>query len=197
MRLALATLLVSVCILSPFVASCADKSDEQDHFTPMLLAGARHASIPPEDDWFGPLLGRWEIEGKEIDDEGKRTSVSMVVVFARTLDGRAVQDTWEWPIEPSRSSTAENRAVGTTIRIYDPVERVWHVTWFDPVQRRRVQLLAKRIANEIVLDGRTSGGVRVRWVFSDVGTQKFTWRGARFDPDTRAWRTTAEYFASR
>jgi hypothetical protein len=197
MRLPLAFLLVSVCALSPFTGLCADNGDQQDQFTLMLLADARHASIPPEDDWFGPLLGRWEIEGEEIDGGGKRTAVSMLVVFARTLDGRAVQDTWEWSIDSSQSPTDQNRAVGTTMRIYDPIERVWHVTWFDPVEGRRVQLLAKRVADEIVLDGHTSRGVRVRWVFSDVGTRKFTWRGARFDPDKKTWKTTAEYFASR
>ena len=165
-------------------------------FIDALVAADRHSSIPADMDIYAPVLGDWEITGTEYVTQAPKP-VKMSVSFSRVLDGRAIQDIWSWAIDPSLPMTGANHASGTTFRVYDPEERVWRVTWIDPVKRARVQLDARKVGADIVQLGTHSKGEQRRWIFSEIAQDSFTWRGEGSDDGGQTWRLYAEYFARR
>ncbi|HEY5755108.1 MAG TPA: hypothetical protein VIU34_04760 [Steroidobacter sp.] len=166
-------------------------------FVPALVATARHESIPADMDIYAPFLGDWNITGTEYREPGKATPVTMTVNFSRALEGRAIQDVWNWPLDSTLPIAGANRACGTTFRVYDPVEKVWHITWIDPVKRARVQLDARKVGSDIVQLGANAGGQPRRWIFTDIAGDSFTWRGEVSEDSGNTWRLSAEYFAKR
>jgi hypothetical protein len=172
------------------------KEHQVQGFIDALVAAARHDSIPADMDIYAPVLGDWEITGTEsVTDPPK--PVKMKVNFARTLDGRAIQDVWSWAIDPKLPAIGPNYACGTTLRVYDPQERVWRVTWVDPVRRNRVQLDARKVGADIVQLGANAKGELRRWIFSEIANESFTWRGEGSPDGGQTWRLYAEYFARR
>lgn len=165
-------------------------------FIDALVAAARHESIPADMDIYAPVLGDWDIDGTEYVTNPPRP-VKMTVNFARVLGGRAIQDIWSWAIDPSLPMTGANRASGTTLRVYDPAERIWRVTWIDPVKRARVQLDAQSVGVDILQTGTHVNGESRRWIFSDIAKDSFTWRGEGSSDAGKSWRLYAEYFARR
>lgn len=185
---------LSLCIAVGGIAVASSPSPQ--NFVQALLASGRHESIPAEMDIYKPLIGDWRIIGKEYSD-GVPKSVEMTVTFVRALDGRAIQDVWNWPIDASLPATGANRAGGTTLRVYDPVERVWQVTWIDPLARNRVQLEGRKVGENLVHLGATAVGVPRRWIFSGIRQESFTWRGEISNDGGQTWFLSAEYFAKR
>lgn len=165
-------------------------------FVDALLATSRHESIPADMDIYAPVLGDWEITGTEFLDKTPKP-VKMTANFSRALDGRAIQDVWSWVIDPKSPASGANRRSGTTFRVYDPEERVWRVTWINPVERARTELDARKEGSEIVQIGATVKGEPRRWIFSEITQDSFTWRGLGSEDGGRTWRLYAEYFARR
>jgi hypothetical protein len=169
----------------------------QSAFVPALVASGRHESIPAEMDIYAPFLGDWNITGTEYREPGKPTPVTMVVNFSRALEGRAIQDVWSWPLDSKLPITGANRACGTTFRVYDPIEKLWRITWIDPVKRARVQLDARKVGSDVVQIGANAIGQPRRWTFTDIAENSFTWRGEFSEDGGATWRVNAEYFATR
>jgi hypothetical protein len=165
-------------------------------FIDALVSSSRHDSIPADMDIYAPVLGDWEITGTEYMEKTPKP-VKMTVNFARALDGRAIQDIWAWAIDPNLPGTGANRGSGTTLRVYDPQERAWRVTWIDPVKRARVQLDARKVGADIVQIGVNAKGEPRRWIFSEIAKDSFTWRGEGSEDGGQTWRLYAEYFARR
>jgi hypothetical protein len=165
-------------------------------FIHALVATSRHDSIPGDMDIYAPVLGDWEITGTEYLTNPPKP-VKMQVNFVRALDGRAILDIWSWAIDPSLPATGANHASGTTFRVYDPEERVWRVTWIDPVKRARVQLDARKVGADIVQIGANAKGEPRRWIFSEIARDSFTWRGEGSEDAGQSWLLYAEYFARR
>jgi hypothetical protein len=165
-------------------------------FIDALVSTTRHDSIPADMDIYAPVQGDWMIDGTEYVTNPPRP-VKMAVNFVRALNGRAIQDIWSWAIDPNLPMTGANHACGTTVRVYDPQERIWRVTWIDPVKRARVHLDAHQVGADIVQIGTHANGESRRWIFSDITQDSFTWRGEGSSDGGKTWRLYAEYFARR
>jgi hypothetical protein len=85
---------------------------------------------------------------------------------------------------------------GTTLRIYDPGLDAWHIIWSDPVRQLYGRQIGRADGGDIVQDGTTANGTRIRWSFTEITADSFHWRGERWD-EAAAWRLRTEYFARR
>ena len=92
---------------------------------------------------------------------------------------------------------AAEPTLGTTLRLYDPVERVWRITWLDPSSRLRLQLTARKVGDDIVQVGADPAGRPRRWTFSEIRPTSFVWRSEYLDDDGRSWVLRVECFAKR
>ena len=123
---------------------------------------------------FGQFAGSWDLDCTEYDLDGSSTVRRGEWHFGYALGGRATTDVWILP-------GVEH---GVSVRFPDPAAGagVWRSTWVGPGRRRVHTFLARRVGDDIVLDGG-----HLRWTFSGVETNAFRWRNQAKQPDG-SWR---------
>ena len=168
-------------------------------FLEILPALERSLEIPATDDFYGWLIGSWELDLTAYDDDGNVTESTGEAHFAWVLEGRAVQDVFINPRPSDRGPDSPKFAnwFGTTIRIYDPSIQAWRVYWFNPHDGIRADLIGRRRGDEIVQEGNFPDGTAIRWTFSEIGEDSFRWRGERLEPDGKTWRLQVDFRAKR
>ena len=169
-----------------------------DAFIRTLTSTARSPDIPAEDDIYGFLVGSWELEIVSHDDEGVTRETIGEAHAARVLDGRAIQDVF---INPRRTDRGPSMAkfanwFGTTLRIYDATSRTWRVSWINPHDGVRAELVGRGEKDGIVQDGTFPDGTRIRWTFSEIRPDSFRWCGERAQPDG-SWHLQVEFRGRR
>lgn len=158
-------------------------------FLSTLASAVRSPEIPPDLDLYGRLIGSWDLDIVSIDDEGATRHTQGEAHFGRILEGRAVQDVFINPRRVDRGPGMASFAnwFGTSLRIYDPILRAWRISWFNPADGVRAELLGRREGEAIVQEGMFPDGTPIRWTFSEITPRSFVWRAERLQPD-KTWR---------
>lgn len=131
-------------------------------FEKALTSQGKHPSIPEEDNWFGPLVGTWDMEWIDGHGTEQERHVPGEWIFSWVLEGTAIQDIFICPSRQARKTkTWPDAAYGTTIRIYHPGKRVWDI--FYGTAGETVQLEAKKENGQIVLTEITQKNMK--WIF--------------------------------
>jgi hypothetical protein len=157
------------------------------------LAGALVADGPYPDHaealmLFGRFVGEWDFDWVAYGRDGEQSTAERGEwIFGWVLEGRAVQDVWILP----------SREYGTTLRFYEPRLDVWLVTWSGPVNGARRTFVARRSGDEIVQEGRTERGYPLRWIFSEIAEDSFSWRSVVSEDGERTWRLREEMHVRR
>lgn len=164
-------------------------------FATALLAAGPSREIGDAASDLGWLVGGWSAEIRDFDPDGRVRKGTGEWWFAWVLEGRAMQDVWISPPRadralPRRPTMAGDR-YGTTIRRVDKRDGSWRITWINPVSGATNHLAGRREGDRILLIGEDDGRT-IRWSFSDISADSFTWRGERQDADG-AWATEAEF----
>lgn len=150
-----------------------------------LLAYAPDPALRDALALFGQFVGSWDLEVRWYRD-GKPVRDSLGEWhFGWVLGGRAVQDVW---IVPPRSDRGEPDLYehGTSLRFFDAAAGVWRSTWHGPVQGSVRTFTARAHEGEILLEGERLDGCEIRWVFSRIRPESFSWRFEQFaDGDWR------------
>jgi hypothetical protein len=162
---------------------------------PVVLADALLADGPDPEHadalmLFGRFVGEWECEWTGYDWDGEARTERGEWIFGWVLDGRAIQDVWIIP-ERGRRARGEGE-YGTTIRVYEPLLDAWLVTWNGPVGRARRTFVARSVDDAIVQEGRTEEGYPLRWIFSEIEEDSFTWRGVCWRNGEKTWHLREE-----
>lgn len=160
-----------------------------------------HADAPAADRatqmmLYGQFIGSWDGALIYVDPQGVRRETSAEIHFGWVLEGRMVQDVW---IAPARDAGAAASTLmhGTTLRVYDPQNDVWHITWIDPVRQVYNRMTGRKIGDEIVQEYRTEEGARVQWLFTDVRADSFHWVNRRSEDDGKTWQVRGEFYLHR
>ena len=144
-----------------------------------------------------PFAGTWNGALKYLDAEGIRRETTAEVHFGWVLEGRAIQDVW---IAPSRHGRKEGERLliyGSTFRVYDPQNDLWHITWIDPVKQVCNRMTGRKIGDEIVQEYRTEDGKRVQWLFTEITADSFHWINRESANDGGNWNVRGEFFLRR
>jgi len=165
----------------------------------VLIAEGRSPEIPEEMDAYGWLIGSWGLDVIGYDDESNVIRSTGEAHFAWVLEGRAVQDVFINPRRSDRGPGSPKFAnwFGTTIRIYDPSIQAWRVSWFNPHDGFRAELIGRRRGKEIVQEGQFPDGTPIRWTFSEITENSYYWRGERLEPGGKTWRLQVEFRGKR
>ena len=175
------------------------KNEMNQKFPAALVMMGRSPEIPESEDVYGWLIGSWQLDVFDYHPDGTERKSSGEVHFAWVLEGRAIQDTFIIPQRSERRlglSKAGNR-YGTTLRVWDPSIQAWRVTWSNPVNGTRDELIGRRIASDIIQIGRHADGTPIRWNFREVTTDSFRWTGEALQPDGNTWKLETELRAKR
>ena len=150
---------------------------------------------------YGWLVGRWEFDIATILEDGK-TQVGRGEIYAGwVLQGRAIQDVWMIPRLLDRKPGIEplpgaGNWYGTTLRIYDPALDAWRILWSDPATGFFTQQVGRAQGSNIVQTGPDPRGGTMRWIFSEIRPDAFTWAGERAADDVN-WRREVDIRARR
>lgn len=162
-----------------------------DEFVNALLSGGPSLCIPPEDDWYAPLLGDWDFDYSEPGPGGRRLKGEWL--FRRVLDGMAIEDLFICPSRASRHDSPQPDAeYGAALRMYCPAARCYDMTYVCSKYTRRLEV--RRQDGQIVCTVLPEG--REKWVFSEITADAFHWRNVAVQPDG-SWRTNCEVEARR
>jgi hypothetical protein len=153
-----------------------------------LGATGPHRELEEKLALFGQFVGDWDIvEARYPQPDGTEVKRKGEVHFGWILDGRAVQDVWMTVDDDA------NRAVhGTTVRFYDPKIDAWHSIWISPVKGLVQTFIARKVKDEIVLEGKTPDGDPEKWIFSHITPNSFRWRSEETHDHGRTWVLTEE-----
>lgn len=178
--------------------SVAVATEASSAFAAALVSESRSPEIAPQEDIYAPLLGVWDVEARDRNEDGTFKVGRGEWLFSRTLEGRAVQDVWIAPARDRRRADGPRLAnrYGTSVRTFDPNTRSWQVTWLNPVTGAFDVLLTRMDGKRIVQEGTRRDGRRMRWIFQDVTAQTFHWTGEVQLPDG-SWRLEAEFVGRR
>jgi hypothetical protein len=176
-----------------------EKTTMHDAFLEILHSAGRSPAIPPADDLYGWLIGSWELDLTAYDDDGNVTRSKGEAHFGWVLQGLAVQDVFINPRRADRGPESPKFAnwYGTTIRVYDPSIHAWRVSWFNPHDGFRAELIGRRFGDDIVQEGQFPDGTPIRWSFSEIAASSCRWRGERLERDGKMWRLQVEFRARR
>ena len=95
-------------------------------------------------------------------------------------------------LRPTGSSLGLATFLGQNIRFYDPKIDAWHSVWVSPVQNSVQPFVARKVGEEIVLEGKTKEGYAERWVFSEITTKSFRWHSEETHDDGKTWLITEQ-----
>jgi hypothetical protein len=152
-----------------------------------LAAAGRSPEISEAADLYGWLTGSWELDVLRYGIDLSAKGIKGEAHFGWVLDGRAVQDVWIMRPE----------MYGTTLRIWDPSIGAWRVTWINAVNRRRDELIGRRIGDDIVQVGTHDDGTPIRWMFTEIKPDSFRWTGEALEHDGKTWKLEGEFRAQR
>ena len=164
-----------------------------NEFINALCSNTLNERISEEYDFFGSLIGEWDIVWNDHLEDAEPRMVKGEWIFSRVLDGTAVQDIF---IVPSRSERLRDKQLdaeyGTTLRIYNPQTMAWDV--FYGCMGEAIRLTARKVGEEIILTENTTR--KMRYVFSDIKSSSFLWRKERMNENDE-WITVAKVMAEK
>lgn len=185
--------------LTIVVAQTGAESDYADPWR-SAFAGALISTGPSSDlgaaaSTYGWLIGVWDVELIDFLEDGSRYEQRGEWHFSWTLEGRAIQDVLIAPRRSERngSSSRLGDRYGTSIRIYDANERLWRVTWINPVTGAHDELTGRKIDGDVVQQGMRSSGQSIRWVFTNITPDSCLWYGEALQADGHTWKREAEF----
>lgn len=162
-------------------------------FIAALCSNTRSEQIPEEYDFFGALIGEWNIVWNDHLEEAEPRRVKGEWIFSRVLNGTAVQDLF---IVPSREERLRNQQpdaeYGTTLRIFNPKTMAWDI--FYGCAGEAIRLTARKVGEEVILTENTTE--RMRYIFSSITPSSFLWRKERMD-ENNEWQVVAKVTADR
>jgi hypothetical protein len=155
-----------------------------------LIAPGPHPLLGAEADTYGRLIGSWAGRFHDSTQAGVVTG-PMEVHFAWALQGRAVQDTWIAPSRAARPGAeplpVEGRdTYGSTLRVWDPLARLWRVTWTSPARQIVQKLVGHRVGDDIVQWGFWNDRPQ-RWCFRGITPGSYAWEAHGLGDDGVSW----------
>lgn len=136
---------------------------------------------------YGQFVGSWNVHNRYYDEaDGRWHEIAMRWHFGWVLGGRAVQDVLTGPTSS-----------GTSVRVYDPDIDAWRVHWFGPAGRNFCTLIGRADGAGIVQLGTQVDGRDLKWTFTNITRDSFTWQGFISDDGGHTWVREQDMQAKR
>jgi len=145
---------------------------------------------------FGQFAGNWEYESRYFLPDGKTARAKGEIHFGWILGGTAIQDVMTGIVldpPPGFPRTG----FGTMVRFYDLDIDAWHCVWVAPLSRVVQTFTARKVGEEIILEGENAEGFLERWIFSEITPDSFDWRAVESRDKGQTWRLDQKIWARR
>ncbi len=149
------------------------------NFFEALISERKNAALPDEFDYFGKLIGSWEIDYIEGNNS---PAIKGEWHFSWVLEGMAIQDVIILP----------DYEYGSSLRIYNPGTHAWDVVY--GYTGRIIRLEAKKQDDKIILT--FVNDERRKWIFTKIEDNRFHWENVTLKDDGERY-VNAEIYAER
>lgn len=168
-------------------------------FKSALISHAPAPKVAGNADIFASLLGTWDLDVAFYNPDGSvKKRIPGEWHFARTLEGRAIEDVWIVPPRRLRNSLEPPPGeYGETVRFYDPKIDAWHSVWHGVVNGIVWHFIGRKVGGEVILERIDEDGRLSHWVFFDMRRDNFRWRAETSVDGGKSWRVEQEMWAER
>lgn len=166
-------------------ARSADSADSTAHarFADALVSSGPSPEHPKRMTRFGQLVGSWHVRGRRLDEPtGEWRDRDFTWLVSWVMDGRAIQD-----LEVVEKDDRE-QTIAVAVRVYDPTAGIVRVSYFSPALNQYANLVAQGWRDGIRQDGTQNDERPIRWNFSEVSAQSYTFDGWVSDDDGVTWK---------
>jgi hypothetical protein len=191
--LALGTMAAAASACAHGVGTISTAADHSNDMVAVLAARAPHPSLGPQADLFGRFVGTWDAEYSFIAEDGSIRRKRGEVLFGWVLDGHAVEDIFL----SYADSAGDERKMVAGIRWVNPKSGRWTLAFVAPTFDAMVRMEGGAEGDRIVLRGKDSNGVLLRWSFNDIQPDSFVWRGESSHDGGNTWRLEEEHHMKR
>ncbi|WP_342375189.1 hypothetical protein NVS55_28335 [Myxococcus stipitatus] len=147
---------------------------------------------------FGRFVGAWDLDISFFDVTGKETYRQPGEwSFSWVLDGRVIQDVLIYPNPEGLSASPGERRIGTSLRHFIPSLGTWRVVWMGATAGYLVSLVGRAVRDDIHIEGPDEEGRPLRWMFTEISEESFTWLGFLSDDGGVTYRLTQRMLARR
>ena len=168
-----------------FLAAVA-KPNSTSSFQPGKMA----EGAPPELMHWGKLVGQWTTieETLKPDGSGWAEAGGADWDLFWAFDGWGIQDNYTSPSKGTPLEDESKRQRGTNLRIYNPTEKKWILTWLTTTSSAPAFYTAKSNDEQIVMLSDVAGpkGNFSRITFFDMNDRKFEWK-LEWSKDKESW----------
>ena len=147
------------------------------NFYEALINESKSDALPEEYNYFGKLIGSWQIDYVE-----NGSTIKGEWHFSWILAGMAIQDVILLP----------DYEAGTSLRIYNPDTHAWDVAY--GYTGRIIRLQARKQNDRIVLT--FIDDEHRKWVFTKIEDNRFHWQNVTVKSNGE-WHINAEIYAKR
>jgi hypothetical protein len=135
-----------------------------------LAAAHRNEQIPPDHDFFGPLVGDWNVKSIVHKKDGTRSEWDGVWSFRWILNGSAIEDV----LSAKEQNPDQLLLAAIGLRSYDPTNQTWRMINFEPFSNTIQELRVVRAGGKLVETVLGSDPVET-WTFENITPASFYW----------------------
>ena len=164
-----------------------------------LVARGPALSLGKRAGTFNRLVGSWDVEIFDIEDDGAKRVTEGEWHFAWVLEGRALQDVLVVPRRADRHLEMPlkgNRYV-TALRLFDRALDAWRVFFIDPLSGACIAMVARTDGEQIIEEGRDLNSDLHRKTVSDLTDDSFRVREDVSQDDGASWQERTQITARR
>jgi hypothetical protein len=176
-------LIACLALTVPLQAAAGDSAGK---FVPGSMANG----APPELAQWGKLVGRWSTteESLQQDGSGWAPSAGADWDFMWAFDGWGIQDNYTSPPHATQLDDESTRQRGINLRIFNPAEKKWVLTWLTPTSVKPATFTAVSTDTDIVMfaDVLNPQGYHRQITFFDMTDQAFEWK-LEWSKDNETW----------
>lgn len=175
-----------VVALFVLLLAITELTQAENAFAPGQMA----AGAPAELMHWGKLVGRWSTTEEQLksDGSGWQPSNGADWDFFWAYDGWGIQDNYTSPPLSQALDDESTRQRGINLRIYNPQERKWVLTWLTTTSSKPQTLTATSTDEQIVMyrDGQDAQGNYSRITFFAMRQDSFEWK-LEWSKDQQNW----------
>jgi len=145
---------------------------------------------------FAQFVGDWEADAIVYNPDGSKVTGKAEWHWSWILEGRALQDVYIL-----RSSAAQEASrvigIGTGVRFPETKSDGWRVVYIGPMNGFLYTFSARKVGDEIVLEGKDENDAPMRWIFSEIKRRSFHWRAEVSQDAGKSWQLAQEMSVRR
>jgi hypothetical protein len=162
--------------------------------------GTMAEGAPPELMHWGKIVGQWacEEEGLKPDGSSWQPAGNSDWDFFWAYNGWGIQDNYTSPSLGQAMEDESKRQRGINLRIYNPAENKWVLTWLTTASKKPTAISALSTNKEVVMlaDQPNAQGQHTRYTFFDMTDTTFEWK-MELSPDQDSWQEVYRIHATK